>query len=434
MIALSLGGYLGVQLVVEPQKPDFLIGETTHAHHQIEMECSVCHLEPLGGVAVLQESCVTCHKEELEIAQDSHPRSKFTDPRNADTLAKLDARLCVTCHREHNADITHEMAVTLPQDFCFHCHEGIAEERASHEGMGFETCSSAGCHNYHDNRAIYEKFLVENALGNWVNFDAQLPNRNILSYMATLGIQVPSAQEGSRSVAHLAVDTTQIQNHWESSAHNNSNVTCSTCHGIKDQWVEKPSLETCQDCHVDESAGFLRGKHGMRLAQSLSPMTPRQSLQAHGDLAFKQDSLDTPLGCNSCHDAHSVEVETAAVSSCLNCHDDKHSKSFKASPHGRLWSEFEAGTRAQNSAVSCATCHLPRIEATTFGVKRILVQHNQNDTLKPNEKMIRPVCMSCHSLPFSIDALADPKLIENNFSGQPSLHINSVNMSLERVK
>ena len=43
-------------------------------------------------------------------------------------------------------------------------------------------------------------------------------------------------------------------------------------------------------------------------------------------------------------------------------------------------------------------------------MKRTLVQHNQNDGLQPNEKMIRPVCMSCHGLGFSIDALAGKKV------------------------
>jgi hypothetical protein len=48
--------------------------------------------------------------------------------------------------------------------------------------------------------------------------------------------------------------------------------------------------------------------------------------------------------------------------------------------------------------------------------------------------MIRPVCMACHNLEFSIDALADKALIENNFSGQPSEHIPSIDWSLKRVK
>ncbi|MEW6688735.1 MAG: NrfA- nitrite reduction protein, partial [Pseudomonadota bacterium] len=63
---------------------------------------------------------------------------------------------------------------------------------------------------------------------------------------------------------------------------------------------------------------------------------------------------------------------------------------------------------------------------------RILVQHNQNDSLQPNEKMVRPVCLACHGLGFSIDALADRALIEANFTGKPRLHVRTLDMAAER--
>ncbi len=56
----------------------------------------------------------------------------------------------------------------------------------------------------------------------------------------------------------------------------------------------------------------------------------------------------------------------------------------------------------------------------------VFVVHNQNLTLRPNEKMIRPVCMNCHGVGFAIDALADEVLIKNNFNGRPSQHIESI--------
>ena len=43
--------------------------------------------------------------------------------------------------------------------------------------------------------------------------------------------------------------------------------------------------------------------------------------------------------------------------------------------------------------------------------------------------MIRPVCMNCHGLGFSIDALADKKLLINNFNGRPAVHIESIDMA-----
>jgi len=82
----------------------------------------------------------------------------------------------------------------------------------------------------------------------------------------------------------------------------------------------------------------------------------------------------------------------------------------------------------------CATCHMPRLKKMTAGKNIIRVDHNQNANLRPNEKMIRPVCMQCHSLEFSIDALADTKLINNNFSGTPAVHIESIDWALKRAQ
>jgi hypothetical protein len=48
--------------------------------------------------------------------------------------------------------------------------------------------------------------------------------------------------------------------------------------------------------------------------------------------------------------------------------------------------------------------------------------------------MIRSVCLDCHGLGFAIDALADPALIANNFKGQPSRHIESIDWATSRVE
>ena len=48
-----------------------------------------------------------------------------------------------------------------------------------------------------------------------------------------------------------------------------------------------------------------------------------------------------------------------------------------------------------------------------------MIDHNQNNNLRPNQKMIRSVCMNCHGFKFSLNALSDQGLIENNFMGKP---------------
>ena len=37
--------------------------------------------------------------------------------------------------------------------------------------------------------------------------------------------------------------------------------------------------------------------------------------------------------------------------------------------------------------------------------------------------------MNCHGLGFSIDALADARLVANNFQGKPEKHIESIEMA-----
>ena len=61
-----------------------------------------------------------------------------------------------------------------------------------------------------------------------------------------------------------------------------------------------------------------------------------------------------------------------------------------------------------------------------------IITHNQNDNLRPNEKMIRSVCSACHGLRFSIDSLADPNLIKKNFHGRSTFKIESIDWVLKR--
>jgi hypothetical protein len=128
------------------------------------------------------------------------------------------------------------------------------------------------------------------------------------------------------------------------------------------------------------------------------------------------------LSCQSCHSSHAYDTRSAAYKACVGCHDDEHTRNYEGSKHQALWLAELAGDTPAGSGVSCATCHLPRVK----GDEGTFVQHNQNDNLRPNEKMIRSACISCHGVPFAIDALADATLVKNNFRGTPSEHVQSV--------
>ena len=430
-------------------KTALLIGETTHGHHQIELSCISCHTDAFGAGPVLQDACTNCHQEELDAVDDSHPKKKFTNPRNADLLKKIDATKCVACHTEHKKDITNPMGLTVPQDVCVHCHIEVGENRPSHKDLGFETCATAGCHNYHDNKSLYEDFLVKHSGGVWLNEMGKIPLANAASTFAKKpGKTLVQMSQSMRELnSSMVAANPAPHGDWLASAHAKAEVNCVDCHtkevgnaavSVPAQWQEKPSMEVCQSCHTAEFKGFTEGKHGMRLspklAEKLAPMTPGQ-IQPSSHLAFASESKHKELTCNSCHSAHSYDTQTAAVDSCVGCHADQHTASFADSPHGSLWQKFQQGELAEAAAVTCATCHLPKVKVRKGrdGEPDVYrVEHNQNLNLRPNEKMLRSVCLACHNLEFSIDALADSELIKKNFAGKPSKHIESIDWAMKR--
>ena len=424
LTTLALGGWLAFTLTSpSADRRHFQPGRTTDGHHQIEVACGRCHA-PFGGVR--QEACVHCHGAQLEAALDSHAVSIFEDPRNAADLDRLDVRECITCHTEHQPALTGPMGVTLPPDFCDACHATVAEDRPTHRGLSIETCASAGCHNYHDNRALYDDFLVERGGAGPNTFGGVLPPRETwvsweVAERTPLGAADVDAPAGSG-------DDPELIDAWAGSAHATAGVGCSDCHRSEGAaWSDHPSPLACAGCHELEPAGFLGGRHGMRLAVDLEPMSPVLArLPMHPDVGSKT------LGCGTCHDDHTVDIRRAAVDACLNCHADEHSSAYVHSPHGRLWALELSGGAPPGSGVSCASCHLPREPRRVAGAERIVVEHNQNANLRPNEKMIRDVCLRCHSLRLSIDALADPALIRRNFAGQPARHVESIDMARSR--
>jgi hypothetical protein len=225
--------------------------------------------------------------------------------------------------------------------------------------------------------------------------------------------------------------TEKIKQDWLTTAHAAVGANCSSCHTQKvegeepAEWNDRPDHTACKQCHDIEVKHFMQGKHGMRLKQGLSPMTPDQAR-----LPMKAEAAHEQLGCNSCHRAHDYSLAEAAVEACLGCHDDEHSLAYKKSSHYQLWQKEQAGELPEGSGVSCAGCHMPRVNVDVNDwLRRIVVQHNQNATLVPNEKMIRPACMHCHGLGFSIDSLADEVLVRRNFQGKPSVHIESIDMA-----
>jgi hypothetical protein len=415
-IVLLLAGYTMISEDASA-KTLLLPGKTTHGHYQIEMSCSACHTPTLG---VRQDACLDCHAAELKLANDTHPAKKFNDPTNADRLAILNAKKCITCHREHVPQQTQAMGLSLPADYCFHCHQDVQEQRPSHKDLTFDSCATAGCHNYHDNTALYENFLAQH-WGETDTFDSPLIPFQRDTELSAAKMLSAINNDGPDSTA---VETVTVRD-WAASAHAQAGVNCSACHVSNDSntWsiAATDSQKSCGKCHAAEVVGFQSGRHGMRLSRNLPPLTP-----AEARLPMKKTAAHRKLNCLSCHSDHSFDTKTAAVDACVGCHNDSHTLAYKQSSHYALWQAELRGDAPVGSGVSCATCHLPRDENEEGDY---FVEHNQNMNLRPNEKMVRNVCNHCHGVAFSLDALADPELIKRCFQGRPNKHIESVDMA-----
>lgn len=422
-----------------PLRVALLPGATTYGHYQIELACSACHRDPFGGGALLQEACTGCHAKALDEADDKHPARKFEDPRNAFRLEKIDAVQCVSCHTEHRPAATRPMGVTQPRDYCVHCHAGRDEMPPSHEGFPFDGCTA--CHNYHDNRALYEDYLLRHAKEPPVLPKAELPTRALLEALQGSAAypqdrypfetvppskaDAPAAwRTGATARAHAdALDT----------SHARAGVNCSGCHqpgGGDAAWQLKPALpQACEGCHAIEVQAFGRGHHGMRAAAGLPEMRV-----ADARLPMRADAALRTLSCVSCHGAHRFDTEIlqTGVKACLACHDDTHSRAYEGSPHHRLAEREARGELPAGSGVTCATCHLPRERVDTDEGSRIAVQHDNSATMRPFSKMVRPVCQQCHGLGFALDALSDPTLVAHNFTGQPQAVHKSIEMALAK--
>lgn len=432
-LTLGVGAALTWVLLWGDDKSVLMPGPLSDGHHQFTDKCDVCHTSPFGGGEVLQQACLDCHGEERVKPQDSHPRSKFTDPRNADRLEQIDALHCVTCHVEHKPEITRRNGVTQPQDLCFHCHQDIAEDRPSHKDMAFDTCASAGCHNFHNNRAIYTDFLVKHMDDPALRERRTVPARGYAESIEET-LEYPRERYPLEALGAAQLDAPSEkawpeseQANWLKTRHAQSGVNCSACHqptageSQPAAWTDKPGQAVCAGCHQLEVKRFGLGKHGMRPAQGLSPMQV-----ADARLPMREDAAHRQLTCSGCHKPHVDDVAEAAVDACLSCHADDHSMAYTASPHYRVWQQEQQGTLPAGSGVSCATCHMPRVEMDVNDwLSRTVVDHNQSGNLSPNTKMIRGSCLHCHGLPYAIDALADASLVKSNFKGAPKVHVES---------
>ena len=237
------------------------------------------------------------------------------------------------------------------------------------------------------------------------------------------GWVAPAFASGGTVDQVLIDETTQL---WQGSAHALNDINCSSCHQNSEtkEFVSHPTGETCKSCHEQAVDTFLLGKHGIRLLEDESPLTP-----AMARLPMKHDAFTKQMNCNACHNVHTSNTVQASVDSCLTCHNDTHSLNYQNSKHAKLYAASKGLPRPGAGAVTCATCHLPR-SGTEKSDGTVLVEVNHNNTynLKPQDRMVGDVCLNCHGLEYSYNSIFDPELVEANFDRPPTLELQTFDL------
>ena len=216
----------------------------------------------------------------------------------------------------------------------------------------------------------------------------------------------------------------EITSEWQTSAHALNDINCSSCHQDSEtkEFVAKPTYTSCQSCHEEPVDTFLLGKHGIRLLEDESPLTP-----AMARLPMKHDAFTKQMNCNACHDVHISNTMQASVDACLTCHNDNHSLNYQNSKHAQLVDK--SLPRPDSGAVTCATCHLPRTGVEkSDGTTLVKVNHNNTYTLKPQDRMVGDVCLNCHGVEYAYNSIFDPELVEANFDRPPTLELETFDL------
>ena len=398
-LATLIGGAVLAWQLLGDDPRTFQPGALSYAHHQLELACASCHDAAFSGDAAIEQRCQGCHQADMKSIGDAHGPKKFADPRNAAELHALDASRCLSCHREHVPEQTLAMQVTQPKDLCMACHSDIATERPSHQAATGTSCTNAGCHNYHDNSTLYEAFLTAHMHEPALLEPMQKRPRHVTAESA-----LRPDWRGIWSQPAATPEITRAEQDWAASAHAQGHANCTDCH--RSENPKNVEITVCADCHEDEWQALQKGHHGMRLAVGLTPL-----VVGTARLPMHAQATDKTVSCNSCHAPHRYDTVAAEAESCLGCHNDEHSQHWRQSAHGQRWLQDPA------TGVSCAGCHMPREPHPDNS--SLWVQHNQSANLRPNDKMLKQVCMRCHGLEYAMSALADRAVIDRNFT-QPA--------------
>ncbi|MEM9001714.1 MAG: cytochrome c3 family protein [Bacteroidota bacterium] len=171
LIGFVLGALLIVFFTLEPSKEYISLGPMNSGHG--DLSCVTCHADAKGNLSqqiqsnishtlgirkknvdfgtqdVTVDNCLQCHDR----PNDRHPTYRFSEPRFADAIKKINTTTCITCHSEHHG----ERVTIAPLNYCMNCHQDLTVEDdpldISHEQLiaDKEWFTCIQCHDFHGN-------------------------------------------------------------------------------------------------------------------------------------------------------------------------------------------------------------------------------------------------------------------------------------------
>jgi hypothetical protein len=179
---------------------------------------------------------------------------------------------------------------------------------------------------------------------------------------------------------------------------------CTDCHKKQKDWNFRAIGMNCKDCHKDVHQNLIQTRYypdgNCKICHNVTSW--EDITFDHSKTEFKLTGAHLKHNCKACHLANVVngikQPKFSGLSmNCSGCHEDKHFKQFekngetactechvtenwKASKFDHNKAEFKLDGKHIN--VSCAKCHKPQQEGSSFYVKY---------------KLKVFTCESCHS-------------------------------------
>ena len=179
-------------------------------------------------------------------------------------------------------------AVTLLMDYCSACHQEVYKNRPSHVGYGFEICASAGCHNFHDNTALYEDFLVKHAGG------PEVKDMPVLSLVSVRWTRPRLFRRRMRWPLPVLPQGSGQDFPRGASRHALPPKAAETAQGAQEGDVE---------AYLDQATGGVFRDHPLEAMQVADAQLT----------TLKPDAGNLEIGnCNACHKPHEVDLTVAA--------------------------------------------------------------------------------------------------------------------------